>query len=118
MTKLQMFVRAIYAGFMIGIGGIIYLSVDNRIVASMLFSFGLSTIVVQGFNLYTGKIGFVKAWKELPDMLLIMAGNYAGTFVAAMLAKAAHINVSSVEMVHNKMDNTLLNVFSCRCSVV
>ena len=120
MTKLQMFVRAIYAGFMIGIGGIIYLSVDNRIVASMLFSFGLSTIVVQGFNLYTGKIGFVKAWKELPDMLLIMAGNYAGTFVAAMLAKAAHINVSSVEMVHNKMDNTLLNVFflSVFCGVM
>lgn len=120
MTKLQMFVRAIYAGFMIGIGGIIYLSVDNRIVASMLFSFGLSTIVVQGFNLYTGKIGFVKAWKELPDMLLIMAGNYAGTFVAAMLAKAAHINVSSVEIVHNKMDNTLLNVFflSVFCGVM
>ena len=120
MTKLQMFVRAIYAGFMIGIGGIIYLSVDNRIVASMLFSFGLSTIVVQGFNLYTGKIGFVKAWKELPDMLLIMAGNYAGTFVAAMPAKAAHINVSSVEMVHNKMDNTLLNVFflSVFCGVM
>ncbi len=120
MTKLQMFVRAIYAGFMIGIGGIIYLSEDNRIVASMLFSFGLSTIVVQGFNLYTGKIGFVKAWKELPDMLLIMAGNYAGTFVAAMLAKAAHINVSSVEMVHNKMDNTLLNVFflSVFCGVM
>ena len=120
MTKLQMFVRAIYAGFMIGIGGIIYLSVDNRIVASMLFSFGLSTIVVQGFNLYTGKIGFVKAWKELPDMLLIMAGNYAGTFVAAMLAKAAHINVSSVEMVHNKMDNTLLNVLflSVFCGVM
>lgn len=120
MDKLRMFVKAIYAGFMIGIGGIIYLSVDNRIIASMLFSFGLSTIVVQGFNLYTGKIGFVKTWKELPDMLLIMAGNYAGTFVAAMLAKAAHINVSSVEMVHNKMDNTLLNVFflSVFCGVM
>ena len=115
-----MFVKAIYAGFAIGIGGIIYLSVDNKVLASLFFSFGLSTIVTQGFNLYTGKIGFVKEWREMPDMMLILAGNFMGTFIAAMLAKAANLGIDSTQMVHNKLDNSLIHVFllSVFCGVM
>ena len=111
MDKMRMFVKAIYAGFAIGIGGIIYLSVDNKVLASLFFSFGLSTIVTQGFNLYTGKIGFVKEWREMPDMMLILAGNFMGTFIAAMLAKAANLGIDSTQMVHKKLDNSLIHVF-------
>lgn len=120
MDKMRMFVKAIYAGFAIGIGGIIYLSVDNRVLASLFFSFGLSTIVTQGFNLYTGKIGFVKEWREMPDMLMILAGNFVGTFIAAMLAKAANLSIDSTQMVHNKLDNSLIHVFllSVFCGVM
>lgn len=120
MDKLRMFVKAIYAGFAIGIGGIIYLSVDNKVLASLFFSFGLSTIVTQGFNLYTGKIGFVKEWKEMPDMLMILAGNFVGTFIATILAKTANLGIDSTQMVHNKLDNSLLHVFllSVFCGVM
>lgn len=120
MDKMRMFVKAIYAGFAIGIGGIIYLSVDNRVLASLFFSFGLSTIVTQGFNLYTGKIGFVKEWKELLDMLLILAGNFVGTFLTAILAKAANLGIDSTQMVHNKLNNSLWHVFllSVFCGVM
>ena len=69
------FIKAVYAGFMIGVGGIVYLSVENRVIGSLLFSFGLLTIVTQGFYLYTGKIGFVKRLKDLPDMAVTVAGN-------------------------------------------
>ena len=58
---MRIFIKAVYAGFMMGIGGIVYLSVENRVVGSLLFSFGLLTIVTQGFYLYTGKIGFVRS---------------------------------------------------------
>ena len=120
MDKMRMFVKAIYAGFAIGIGGIIYLSVDNKVLASLFFSFGLSTIVTQGFNLYTGKIGFVKEWREMPDMMLILAGNFMATFIAAMLAKAANLGIDSTQMVHNKLDNSLIHVFllSVFCGVM
>lgn len=120
MDKMRMFVKAIYAGFAIGIGGIIYLSVDNKVLASLFFSFGLSTIVTQGFNLYTGKIGFVKEWREMPDMMLILAGNFMGTFIAAMLAKAANLGIDSTQMVHKKLDNSLIHVFllSVFCGVM
>ncbi len=120
MDKMRIFVKAIYAGFMIGIAGIVYLSLDNRVIGSLLFSFGLSTIVVQGFYLFTGKIGFVKEWKELPDMLIVILGNFAGTYIAAILAGAASLDIDSSQLVQKKLDNNLMNIFllSVFCGVM
>lgn len=118
--KMRIFIKAVYAGFMIGIGGIVYLAVDNKIAGSMLFSFGLLTIVTQGFYLYTGKIGFVKAWSELLDMAVVVTGNFAGTFIAAATAKLAHVNISSLELAERKLDNSMGSVFflSVLCGVM
>lgn len=120
MKNLQIFVKAVYAGFMIGIGGMVYLAVENKIVGSMLFSFGLLTIVTQGFYLYTGKIGFVKTWREILDMAVVVLGNFAGTFVAALIARLAHVNISSVELAGRKLDNSVGSVFflSILCGVM
>ncbi len=111
MGKVQLVIKSVYAGFMIGIGGIVYLSVEDKIIGSLLFSFGLLTIVTQGFYLYTGKIGFVKQITELPDMLFIIAGNFIGTFIAAFMSKAAHLNISSTELASNKLDKSMSSVF-------
>ena len=118
--KIQMFIKAVYAVFMIGIGGIVYLSVENKIIASLLFSFGLLTIVTQGFFLYTGKIGFVKKFRELSDMLLVVAGNFIGTFLAAALSRAAQLGISSAKLVERKLENGVLEVFclSVFCGVM
>ena len=110
MEKMITLVKGIYAGFMIGLGGIIYLSVDNKYIGSLMFSFGLATIVVQGFNLFTGKIGFVREWSEMLDMLIIIIGNYAGSYIAAVLAGAANLNISSTELVQKKLANDPLNI--------
>lgn len=120
MDKLRMFVKSIYAGFAIGIGGIVYLSMENRILGSLLFSFGLLTIVTQGFYLYTGKIGFVKEVKELPDMAIIICGNYIGTLLTACLAKASHLKIDSSELIGRKLDYDIWNVFllSVLCGVM
>lgn len=120
MGKVQTLVKAVYAGFMIGIGGMVYLSVENRVVGSLLFSFGLLTIVTQGFFLYTGKIGFVKSVKELPDMAVIIGGNYVGTWIASFLASMAHLNISTVELAQGKMANSVSNVFflSVLCGIM
>ncbi|MCI8960228.1 MAG: formate/nitrite transporter family protein [Lachnospiraceae bacterium] len=120
MNKLQMFLKAVYAGFMIGIGGIVYLSVENRVAGSMLFSFGLLTIVTQGFFLYTGKVGFARTGKALLDMPLIVAGNYVGTFVAAMLARGGGLAISTGNLVMGKLDKSMGCVFvlSVFCGVL
>ena len=116
----QMFVKSIYAGFMIGLGGIVYLSVEDRVVGSLLFSFGLLTIVTQGFCLYTGKIGFVKELKELLHMAVIIVGNYIGTFLAACSMKAVRPDMGSLGLVQKKLDNDVFDVFilSAFCGVM
>ena len=57
--NIEILIKSILAGIMIGIGGTIYLSLDNKIVGSILFAIGLFVIVVYSFNLYTGKIGYL-----------------------------------------------------------
>lgn len=120
MAKIQMFFKAVYAGFMIGAGCIVYLSVENKLVGSLLFSFGLLTIVTQEFYLYTGKIGFVKKAWELVHMLIIIAGNYLGTLIASFASKAARLNISSTELVIAKLDKDITSVFvlSVFCGVM
>ena len=119
-NKLQTGIKAVYAGFMIGLGGIVYLSVENKIAGSVLFSFGLLTIVAQGFFLYTGKIGFIKNCRELFDMAVIALGNYLGTLIAAWMANAAHLKIDSRVLVEAKLGNSLGNVFllSMFCGVM
>ena len=79
-------IKSIYAGFMIGIGGTIYLSLDNKIIGAFLFSFGLLTIITQNFNLYTGKVGYENSFKELGIMIF---GNAIGTYIIAFLVQIA-----------------------------
>lgn len=111
MDKKYVLINAVYAGIMIGIAGIVYLSLENKIVGSLLFSFGLLTIVVQGYSLFTGKIGFVRKLKELADMPVIIIGNFLGTWLVAWMAKAAHLKIDSTELVNKKLDNQVFSVF-------
>ncbi len=120
MGRIQTLIKGVYAGFMIGIGGMVYLSAESKTVGSLLFSFGLLTIVTQGFFLYTGKIGFVKSVKELPDMGIIILGNYAGTYVAALLARLANVNISTVQLAEKKLAAAVPGVFflSVLCGIM
>ncbi len=81
------FVLAILAGAMIGVGGCVYLSVENKIVGSLLFTVGLYTIVLNGLFLYTGKVGYLVNEKAsyLITLLTTWLGNLVGTFAAARL---------------------------------
>ena len=119
-SKAQIFIKAVYAGFMIGIGGAVKLSLENNVIGALLFSFGLMTIVTQGYNLYTGKIGFVSRWRELTDMLIIIAGNFVGTFLIAFLCNTAHLPIDSLALSNKKLDNSVVNIFllSILCGVM
>lgn len=56
---METFLKAIFAGFLIGIGAIAYLLISNPIVGSIFFSIGLFVILVKELNLYTGKVGYL-----------------------------------------------------------
>lgn len=76
------FIRAIAAGLMIGIAGSVYLAVGPPLGA-ILFSLGLILICTRGYNLYTGKIGYIQKPKEIVDMLIYICGNTIGTLMVA-----------------------------------
>ena len=80
---LNYLIRGIFAGLMIGIGGTIYLSLDNKIIGSFLFSIGLLMICMYNMNLYTGKIGYIVVNKKsyLIELLLTLIGNFIGTYI-------------------------------------
>jgi len=105
------YVKAIYSGIMIGFGGIVYLSVDNKVIGAFLFSFGLLTIVNQKFNLYTGKIGFVSSRQEAVDIPIIILGNLTGTWIMAELSRLAALNISATELWEKKLNNTPRHLF-------
>ena len=72
---------------MIGVGGCVYLSLDNKIVGSLLFTVGLYTIVLNGLYLFTGKVGYLVNEKPryLFTLVVTWLGNLAGTYIAAQL---------------------------------
>ena len=86
---LNVFFKAVPAGFLIGIGGIVNLSVDNKYIGAFLFSLGLFTIIQFGFNLFTGKVGYIPENKPayILDVLVILLGNMCGTGLSAFLIR-------------------------------
>lgn len=114
---LKTFIKAVLAGIMIGIGGIVYLSVENKIVGAFLFSFGLFTIVRSGFALYTGKVGYIPENKPsyIPEVLMTLAGNITGTGITALLIRFTHIwdkiHVSAVNIMTAKVADGMASRF-------
>lgn len=116
----NVFMKSVYAGFMIGAGGIVYLSLENKVIGSLLFSFGLLTIVNQGFFLYTGKIGFAKTKEDFKNIPVIIAGNLVGTALEAVLVRMAHMKISADAVCAAKLANDPLSILilSMFCGVM
>ena len=76
---------SILAGFMIAVGGIVYLSVGG-IGGALLFAVGLMTVCYYKLELFTGKIGLLPTGEITGKKLLeIWIGNFIGSFMAAGL---------------------------------
>ena len=68
------FQKSIMAGICVSLGCICYLSINDKLIGSLLFSIGLFSIFTYDLNLYTGKIG---NWEnpDVPSILHIMQQN-------------------------------------------
>ena len=104
------FALAILAGIMIGFGGVIYLMCANKMVGALLFSFGLLTIVCQGYALYTGRVGYFResGWASI---LLTIAGNFIGTWIVAKGFSLSRHTVDIAAVVAPKLEDSSLSIF-------
>jgi len=90
---LSFLIKSVLAGIMIGIGGTVYLSLDNKVIGAILFAIGLFMIVTRGFNLYTGKVGYIfnNKPKYLIEVIVTIFGNFIGTFLVGFILKYTRI---------------------------
>lgn len=78
--------HSILSGFLVGIGVVVQLSVDNQYIGAMLFSIALLTIIKCSLKLYTGKIGYVKHLDRKEDNLFCMfLCNILGVITATVI---------------------------------
>ena len=109
-------VKGIYAGILIGIGVVAFLSLKNPIAGSFFFSIGLLTICMYGMNLYTGKIGYIliNKFEYVYELLLSLIGNFIGTFFVGkvmLLTRFSSISKRALEMSNMKLNDNLLSIF-------
>ena len=90
----HMFTLAVLAGIAIGIGGTVYLSMENKTAGALMFTVGLYTICVHGLNLYTGKVGYLVSEPAgyLAQLAVIWLGNLAGTGLTAAAVSQTRIS--------------------------
>lgn len=116
MKYLKTFVSAIIAGMCIGMGGIVFLSLENKIAGAFFFTTGLFVICLYKFNLFTGKVCYVfqKDKEYALNLPIIWAGNLAGAWLIAMLTQATRINGISEKastICQIKNDDSFISLF-------
>jgi formate/nitrite transporter FocA (FNT family) len=117
MNRIKTFVYAIAAGVCIGIGGTVYLSLDNKLVGSALFTIGLFMVCTHGLNLFTGKVCYVleKDKSYAIDIPIIWLGNLVGTWLMANLMNLTRIGPGIAEkaagLCQIKLGDELLSIF-------
>lgn len=80
------------AGILIGIAGLVNLSIDVPYLGAFLFSVGLIVICYQQYNLYTGKIGYIKSFADFKNCLIYLVGNLIGVALVGLVPQATTIS--------------------------
>lgn len=95
---------SVLAGVCIGIAGFGYL-VTRDIIGSVLFAFGLLTVVGYKLKLYTGTAGFIQKG-EVGTLLLILLGNIFGCLLVSLMARMSpfEIQASAQSVLEGRLD--------------
>lgn len=102
--------KSFLAGILIGIGGIAYLSIPYKVLGAFLFSFGLLTILIQNYYLYTGKIGNVRKVNEISFLLQILLFNILGVIFMGVLS-SFFLRPEGIELIELKMNVPWIEFF-------
>ena len=97
-------IRSVCAGASIALGGTVFLACTDRIAGAFLFSIGLLTVLLFGFDLFTGK-ACSEAYIKKPYLLaLIWIGNFIGAVLFG-LAVSTHpgIKEAAAAVVQGKL---------------
>ncbi len=117
MKTLKVFTGAVLAGISIALGGLVFLSVDNKVIGSALFTIGLFTVCTFGLNLFTGKVCYVFQSDRTYALMLpvIWLGNLAGTGLTALCASLTRSGPALAEkaqaLCQAKLNDSFVSLF-------
>jgi len=117
MKRFKTFISGILGGACIGIGGGVFLALDNKIIGAALFTCGLFSICTFGLHLFTGKVCYVfeKDKDYALDIPFVWLGNFVGTFLVAQLLLATRVGAAMSEkaagMVTTKLGDSPISIF-------
>ena len=117
MKRSKIFLSAVLAGLCVGFGGIVFLSVDNKVIGSAAFTIGLFVICTFGFHLFTGKVCYVlqNDRNYALDLPVIWLGNLIGTGLTAGCAALTRIGPAVQEKAASlcqvKLNDSLFSLF-------
>lgn len=102
-ANLNYCLQALLAGVLIGLGDIVYVVNSNHLIGAFLFSLGLLTILMKGYPLYTGRIGFIEGGSDLVKprggMVCLMLLNFLGIALVCSLANVSRLDLSEVSRI-------------------
>ena len=126
MKRLASFLYAVLGGVCIGIGGVVFLSCENKVTGAVFFCLGLFAICTFGFHLFTGKVGYV--FENPPAytgfVLSVWLGNLVGTGLVGYGVRAARIAELIVpkaeRLCQAKLDDSVISIFilSVLCNIL
>lgn len=117
MSYPKTFVSGILAGIAIAFGGVIFLSVENKMLGAFLFTVGLFSVCGFGFHLFTGKVCYVfQNDREYALRLpVIWVGNLLGTGLvagaAALTRSGAALSEKAAALAAVKNGDSLVSLF-------
>lgn len=115
MRTLKVFVSGVLAGMSIGFGGLVFLSLEDRVIGAALFTIGLFTVCTFGFDLFTGKVCYAleNGRHYCLALPVIWMGNLAGTGITALVVRLSRITVSAkaAALCVTKLDDSFVSLF-------
>ena len=116
MNYVKTLISAVLAGICIGIGGVVFLSVEDKLVGSFFFTTGLFVICTMGFHLFTGKVCYVlKNDRTYAFQLpVIWIGNLMGTTLVAKLVSMTRISgiaQKAAALCDTKLSDSCISLF-------
>ena len=106
--------KAILSGIFINIAATIYLSTPDKVVGSVLFTFGLFAVLVTQSNLYTGMAGYFPI-KPIKDIAVALIGNIAGCVLYSVcysfVASSQKLRPIAASLCDSKFEAPLGSVF-------
>ena len=85
--------KSTLAGLLISLGATAFLTAGNKIVGALLFSIGLTAVILLEANLYTGKIGYVNSKAKLISAALILIQNLLVALVCGLIFYSTKNNI-------------------------